>query len=68
MLEWLSSNKEWVFSGIGVLAITAIGGILKLVFFGKRKKSAPSEIHQRQRGGMFSNNTQIGNISVNEEE
>lgn len=29
MFEWISHNKEWLFSGIGVAFLTAIIGIAK---------------------------------------
>lgn len=29
MVEWISDNKDWIFSGIGVAFLTAIAGIAK---------------------------------------
>lgn len=37
MMDWIISNKEWIFSGIGVLVIGFIFGFLKLT--GKRPAS-----------------------------
>lgn len=31
-MEWILANKEWVFSGIGVLLITIIWALIKFVF------------------------------------
>lgn len=39
MLDWIVKNVEWVFSGIGVLVISVIGG---MVF--KKEKNANQNI------------------------
>lgn len=52
-MEWLLANKEWVFSGIGVLALSLLIG------FFQHKKNGKS-IKQRQRSGANSTNIQVG--------
>ncbi|HEA30194.1 MAG TPA: hypothetical protein ENH91_09400 [Leeuwenhoekiella sp.] len=56
MIDWIIENKEWLFSGIGVLLISLI---LKLIF----RKRKPEQI---QKGGKNSKNYQAGkNIKIN---
>jgi hypothetical protein len=38
-VQWLAANRQWVFSGIGVLALTILGGILRW-FFSRRRMDA----------------------------
>ena len=52
-MDWLIENKDWVFSGVGVMAITAIGGILF-----KKKNSGKQQSIQ---SGDNSTNIQGGN-------
>lgn len=55
-MQWILNNKEWLFSGIGVLVLSAIMG---LIF---RKKSASKQI---QKSGNNSTNYQAaGNITI----
>ncbi len=51
MLQWFAENKTWVFSGIGVLAIS--------IFISLYKHQLPRLI-QIQRSGKNSNNYQSG--------
>lgn len=37
MMEYIMENKEWIFSGIGVLVLTIIGGTIKHLL--SKKKS-----------------------------
>lgn len=37
MIEWISNNKEWFFSGLGVFMLTILVGIIKSVFSGKKR-------------------------------
>ncbi|WP_020531888.1 hypothetical protein [Flexithrix dorotheae] len=39
IIQWLSSNKEWLFSGLGVAVFTLIGGIF---FKNKKKGKSPN--------------------------
>jgi ActR/RegA family two-component response regulator len=49
ILDWIKTNKEWVFSGIGVLAITVLfvfgRGVLRAIshFFGGKNVRSPSK-------------------------
>ena len=57
MWEWLITNKQWVFSGIGVAIATGI-----IAFFVRRS----SGISQNQTSGTRSTNIQsAGDISIN---
>lgn len=38
MIDWLSNNKEWVFSGIGVTIITLAVNIFLMYYKSKSKK------------------------------
>lgn len=57
-MQWILENKEWVFSGIGILVITGAVAVIKGIVAHKRKKTdAPTAITQINTG---TNNTQIG--------
>lgn len=57
MINWIIENKEWIFSGIGVLVISLI---LNFLF---RRGNAK----QIQKGGENSKNYQSsGNMTINE--
>lgn len=57
MWNWLITNKEWVFSGIGVAVLTVLFSLFK----SKRDK----RINQKQIAGDGSINIQIGeNIKI----
>jgi|GEM_PF-6697020 len=58
MINWIITNKEWIFSGIGVVIITGIIGILK----GKEKSK--DNIKMNQKSGKNSSNIQIGQLSL----
>lgn len=32
MIEWISNNKEWFLSGVGVFLLTIVSGIVKNLF------------------------------------
>jgi LPXTG-motif cell wall-anchored protein len=49
-MHWIFDNKEWIFSGIGVLAISTMGGFI----FRKKKPQ------QSIKSGKFSQNFQSG--------
>ena len=40
MIEWIKNNKEWLFSGAGIAAITLIIFILRHLYNAKKKKGA----------------------------
>jgi hypothetical protein len=50
--SWLTVNREWVFSGIGVAALSVI-----VAFVFQRRRAAPS---QHQQSGHSSVNIQAG--------
>lgn len=47
IFEWVSENKEWLFSGIGVLAISTLGWIARCLWFRPSATSA----HEGGTGG-----------------
>lgn len=52
-MEWLSQNKDWIFSGVGVF-------FLGLVFAFFQKSKGKKRIKQKQKSGSNSTNIQIG--------
>jgi len=46
-MKWISDNKEWIFSGVGVIVISSI---IKAIFKGKKRK----RLTQNQRSGKNS--------------
>lgn len=56
MLDWIMDNKEWIFSGIGIFALTSIVATIKL--FLKNNKGTV-KILQKQKSGKHSINSQI---------
>lgn len=57
LINYLSENKEWIFSGIGILALTTIGSIL-VKLFSKKKTTNKNEMKQINKNS--SHGTQIG--------
>lgn len=55
-MEYISNNYEWIFSGIGVVAIGLLINLLR-----KKEKNIP--IIQKQKTGDNSTNVQIGQIN-----
>lgn len=53
LLDWIINNKEWLFSGIGVVVL---GGIAALI---RRRKSTSTPL-QKQKSGHHSSSVQIG--------
>lgn len=63
MIDYIIENRTWIFSGIGILAITGICSIITLIF--KRKKKISSS--QNQSSGNNSVNIQTeGNVTINQ--
>jgi hypothetical protein len=52
-MEWILANKEWLFSGIGIL-------ILGLLIKQFKKKKTLKAIKMKQKSGSNSTNIQIG--------
>ena len=62
MYNFIADNKEWIFDGIGVLAISSLISLV-VYFVKKRKKDNQS---QHQKSGKNSINLQSkGSISIN---
>lgn len=60
MIETILNNKEWIFSGIGVVLFVGIGNLLlKLI----KKGNSKNIINQSQTTGDNSQAIQIGNIN-----
>lgn len=58
MMDWLSQNREWVFSGIGIFILGGVGAIIKYVL--KRKKLPNTTLVLKQENTKGSSGTQIG--------
>lgn len=43
MLKWLNENKEWLFSGVGIVAIGGVTAIARKFFFKKKPKKRHSK-------------------------
>ncbi len=59
--SYITQNKEWIFSGIGVLAISAVIGLLRLAV---KKKSPTVKQTLKQINKKNAKGTQIG-IQIN---
>ncbi|WP_207653887.1 hypothetical protein [Clostridium sp. BSD9I1] len=66
-IDWVLENKEWIFSGIGVLIISGVISICKYLT-NKNKINPNIEIKQKQKGGKHSHNIQIGQINKGKDE
>lgn len=58
ILQWINDNKEWFFSGIGVVLITTLGTIIKKLFFKKKSNDTSKTVIKQKSIGK--NNVQIG--------
>ena len=58
ILNYLSENKEWLFSGAGLLIFSAIGLIIKTIHSRKEKKHTNKTMSQLNTN--HSSGTQIG--------
>ncbi len=56
-MNWLTENKEWIFSGIGVAIVTLAVRLLPPLFKTRPRRGSAS---MRQHGGDHSTNIQIG--------
>ena len=45
MVEWIISNKEWIFSGLGIAIISAFFAILMMLAY-KQDQSKRENLHQ----------------------
>ena len=64
VMHYLASNKEWVFSGIGVVALTAAVASLRFILFSRKSVASNQSIRQSQKSGHSSINSQIGTVEV----
>lgn len=60
MIETILNNKEWIFSGIGVVLFVGIGNLLLTLI---KKGNSKNIINQTQTTGDNSQAIQIGNIN-----
>lgn len=60
MIETILNNKEWIFSGIGVVLFVGIGNLLLTLI---KKGNSKNIINQSQTTGDNSQAIQIGNIN-----
>ena len=58
ILNYLSKNKEWLFSGAGLLIFSTIGILIKTIHSRKEKKHANKTMSQLNTNHSFG--TQIG--------
>ena len=56
-MDWIWDNREWLFSGV---AVVAIGSFVTWLF--RSRKKGGTAYRQRQSGGKGSTNVQIGSI------
>jgi hypothetical protein len=52
-MEWILTNKEWIFSGIGVLIVSLLINVFK-------EKKGLKATKMKQKSGPNSSNIQIG--------
>jgi hypothetical protein len=50
-MDWIIRNKEWLFSGIGVAAIMAIIGIVRVIL--SRRRQPAIQPHQTEEGPLL---------------
>ena len=56
-IKYLIDNKEWIFGGIGILALTSLFTVFKTVFFSNKKNKSMTI---KQINKDTSSGTQIG--------
>lgn len=42
IIKYLTDNKEWIFSGIGIFALTSLFAVFKILFFSNKKNKSTS--------------------------
>lgn len=62
-MDWLWSNREWVFSGVGVAVAS---GLIAWVL--RRRTHRSVRYKQKQSGGTKSTNIQIGSVGRDDRE
>jgi hypothetical protein len=58
MIDWLITNKEWVFSGIGILILS---GVTKLIVYIIKRSNTSAKTESRRTINMGDNSTYIEN-------
>ncbi|MDR0332388.1 MAG: hypothetical protein LBI15_02900 [Dysgonamonadaceae bacterium] len=53
MIEWFVENKKWLFSGIGVLILSGIIGLVKYVFSKKKTSKSKRTINFNGEKGIY---------------
>jgi hypothetical protein len=64
MINYLIANKEWVFSGVGVMALGGAAAFARFVLFSRKGAVSSPLIRQSQKSGHSSKNTQIGAVNL----
>ncbi|KAA6336469.1 hypothetical protein EZS27_015378 [termite gut metagenome] len=64
MIEWIIKNKEWIFSGIGILFISGIGWLLKRIFCKKKKSKPERTINLQGKKSVYIERNE-GEININ---
>lgn len=64
MIDWILNNKEWIFSGIGIAAISAIAGALRYFLKKKNKKEVSKNINIHGDKSVYVENND-GEININ---
>lgn len=50
-IEYITNNKDWIFSGIGVTVLTLLISFLIYIF--RKKKNTPKDINQKAKLFVF---------------
>ena len=65
-MEWLTNNKEWFFSGVGVFILGLIITFFSWLFRKKQKSENNTNVSMKQKGGKNSKNYQSnGDMTIN---
>jgi hypothetical protein len=64
MIDWIIENKEWIFSGVGVLCITGITRFLKYRFNKKKESNLKRIINLQGKKSVYIENNE-GEININ---
>lgn len=66
-LAQIWAEREWVFGGFGVAAVSAIVWAFRHVFL-RHRQARSAALTQSQKGGAFSRNMQIGSVDASREQ
>jgi hypothetical protein len=62
-MDYLVSNKEWIFSGIGIMALGAMATFVRFLI-NHKGASGLTSVRQSQKSGHSSTNTQVGSVNL----